>query len=105
MKNKSKLITIIVILAITPLLTFSASILAPGDFIIAINTNNIVSYSRIPDPANASRAIDGTSANKYLNFGGGGWNAQYTGFIVTPTNGSLVWGQSRLFSLNLLILG
>ncbi len=92
MTNKYKLIIVAAALAITPLLTFGEPILSSNDFIIAIDTNAVMqSCSRTPDSGNedADKILDGDSSTKYLNFGGvRGWDALYTGFIVTPDGGS-----------------
>lgn len=57
----------------------AAALLAPGDFIVAINPNISAPNSSFPNGEPPSAAIDGTSA-KYLNGGNSG-----SGFIVTPT--------------------
>jgi len=91
MKKQSKLFIIIAMLAITPLLSFGTPILAPGDSILAINANIAMrSFSNSPsdNKANPSNVVDGTTERKYMNYGGGGWDALYCGFIVTPVLGS-----------------
>lgn len=61
----------------------ATSILAPGDFIIAVSSNAIAPASSYPAGEAPPKAIDGVSplvgTNKYLNFGKEG-----TGFIATP---------------------
>ncbi len=90
MKNKSKVIAIIAMLAIIPLLSFGVPILSSNDFIIAIDTNSPVSNSRMNNPVTegVELLLDGDSATKYVNSGGGGWDALYCGFLVTPAGGS-----------------
>jgi hypothetical protein len=61
----------------------ATSILAPGDFIIAVSANVIAPNSSHPAGEPPERAIDGaalSSGNKYLNFGQSG-----SGFIATPS--------------------
>lgn len=54
-------------------------VLAPGDFIIAVNSKTSAPNSSYPGGEPPGLAIDGNNSNKYLNFGGFG-----TGFIATP---------------------
>ena len=91
MKKQSKRIIIIAILAIIPLLSFGNLILSSNDFIIAINTNDFMrSFSRMNKPVieGVELLLDGDPSTKYVNSGGGGWDALYCGFLVTPANGS-----------------
>jgi len=55
-------------------------ILAPGDAIIAIDTDPLASHSSYPGGENPTLILDGNPGTKYLNFGG-----NFTGFIVTPS--------------------
>ncbi len=58
---------------------FGEAITGPNDFIIAVDTDGIVSSSSHYAHEGSENILDGNSATKYLNFGGGG-----SGFIVTP---------------------
>ncbi len=69
------------------LVSSSGPITAPGDAIIAFDSDVAGDTSRYPEAESPAYAIDGT-LNKYLNFGGAN-----TGFIVTPSV-----GKSRLES-------
>ena len=65
----------------------AASLLSPGDFIIAVNPNTSAPASSYPAGEAPPKAIDGVApagSNKYLNFGGFG-----TGFIATPASPSV----------------
>jgi len=76
---------------------FGAAILAPGDFIIAIDADG---GSRSPDAETVDHAIDGVT-QKYLNFGdGAGGDEANTGFIVTPALGSSVVGSFEITTAN-----
>lgn len=66
------------------------TILAPGDFIIAIDTDPAGSNSSYPGGEAPANTVDGTLA-KYLNFAG-----PNSGFIVTPAFGS---SQVQSFTL------
>ncbi len=55
-------------------------ILAPGDAVIAIDTDPLASRSSYPGAENPTQILDGNPGTKYLNFGG-----NFTGFIVTPS--------------------
>jgi len=103
MKNKNILITIVVVFTIIPLFTFGDPVLAPGDFIIAIDTNEAMeSHSRTPDSGdeNVEKILDGDPSTKYLNYGGGDWDSRYTGFIVTPDSGSSIIQSFMLTTAN-----
>ncbi|MES2573072.1 MAG: PEP-CTERM sorting domain-containing protein [Verrucomicrobiota bacterium] len=63
----------------------AADILAPGDFIFAIDSDLSAPASGFPAGENPTLILDGNSGSKYLNTGGNG-----AGFIVTPTAGSVV---------------
>ena len=78
-------VAVLAALICTPVFADSIPILAPGDAIIAVDTDgySIGSNSRTPGSGNedAEFAIDADGTNtKYLNFGEDG-----SGFIVTPT--------------------
>jgi len=70
---------------------FGAAILAPGDFIIAIDAD---SASSSPGAEQVGNAIDRTN-NKYLNFG-----EDNSGFIVTPAFGSSVVDSFQITTAN-----
>lgn len=54
------------------------ALLAPGDAILAIDADGMVSNSSYPAAESPSKALDGLSNTKYLNFG-----RENSGFIVT----------------------
>ena len=64
-------------------LASGASILSPGDFIIAIDQDPPGSNSSYPGGETPANALDGDAGTKYLNFGQAG-----SGLIFTPTGGS-----------------
>ena len=66
-------------------------ILAPGDFIIAIDAD---SESSSPDAETVDHAIDGVT-QKYLNFG-----EENSGFIVTPSIGASIVGSFIITTAN-----
>ncbi len=79
---------------ITALTVHAVNILAPGDYVIAINTNPGGVYnsqggsagSSYPSPGETpAMVLDGSTGTKYLNFGQRG-----SGLIVTPTGGASV---------------
>ncbi len=77
-----KKVKVLAFLVTSTLLAASACgepLLGPGDFIIAIDEDGIVSNSGYPGAEAPANILDGDSGTKYLNFGGGG-----SGFIVTP---------------------
>jgi hypothetical protein len=74
---------------------FGAPILAPGDFIIAIDADG---GSNSPAAEPVAEAIDGITAGagaKYLNFG-----QANSGFIVTPALGSSIVGSFEIWTAN-----
>jgi len=71
---------------------FGADILAPGDFIIAIDAD---SASSSPDGEPAPLAIDRVATTKYLNFG-----ENNSGFIVTPGAGVSIVNSFVLTTAN-----
>ena len=70
-----------------------AGVLAPSNFIIAVQTG--VSASSSPLAESPANAIDGNTATKYLNFG-----KRNTGFIVTPSSGPQAVQSIRLTTAN-----
>jgi len=85
MFSKSICLVFAFLMALMTVPVFGADILAPGDFIIAIDADG---GSRTPDAETVDHAIDGV-LQKYLNFGdgAGGVDELNTGFIVTPSAG------------------
>ncbi|MBN1124304.1 MAG: PEP-CTERM sorting domain-containing protein [Sedimentisphaerales bacterium] len=83
MKNKTILACLVMALLAVP--SFGVSILAPGDFIIAVDADGLVSSSGYPDGEAPLYVLDGDSGTKYLNFGG-----VNSGFIVTLDSASQV---------------
>ena len=87
------LVSFVLVLMSAPV--FGAAILAPGDFIIAIDADN---NSSSPDAEQVPEVIDriyGGGGAKYLNFG-----AANSGFIVTPALGSSVVGSFQIWTAN-----
>lgn len=74
-----KVLSMLILLALMNGLVFGADILAPGDAIIAVDSDPKTN-SRYPPGEAPPNALDGNSGTKYLNFGG-----PLTGFIVTPS--------------------
>lgn len=84
MKRVMVLASVVVLgLMTAPIFGASIPILAPGDFIIGVDTDGMVSNSSYPGGEAPPNALDGDSGTKYLNFGGPG-----SGFIVSPGLGS-----------------
>jgi glucose/arabinose dehydrogenase len=69
-----------------------ASIFAPGDFIIAIDSDGM---SNSPVGETAPLAIDGNIGTKYLNFG-----EVNSGFIVTPSIGPSIVNSFQITTAN-----
>ncbi|MED5586805.1 MAG: hypothetical protein VYB61_10645 [Verrucomicrobiota bacterium] len=69
-------------------------LLAPGDFIIAID-EDFSSRSSSPFSEEAANAIDGNVNTKYLNFG-----RENSGFIVTPASGAAAVQSFRITTAN-----
>lgn len=80
-----KISVLVVVLITAPVFGTSIPILSPGDVIIAVDTDGLVSNSGYPGAEAPPMALDGDSGTKYLNFGGPG-----SGFIVTPASSSMV---------------
>ncbi|UCG56564.1 MAG: PEP-CTERM sorting domain-containing protein [Phycisphaerales bacterium] len=82
-----RVLSVVAVLAAMTAPVFGASIpiLAPGDFIIGVDADGMVSNSSYPGGEAPPNALDRDSGTKYLNFGGPG-----SGFIVTPSDISLV---------------
>ena len=71
-------------LIVSPVL--ADELLAPGDMIIAVDSDGPISASDYPDAESPANILDGDINTKYLNFGG--WSRYNTGFIVTPAAGA-----------------
>ncbi len=69
-------------------------LLAPGDFIIAID-EDFSSRSSSPLSEGVANAIDGNINTKYLNFG-----RENSGFIVTPSSGAAAVQSFRISTAN-----
>jgi hypothetical protein len=80
-----KISLLVLVLMASPVFATSIPILSPGDFIIAVDTDGLVSSSSYPAGESPPKALDGDSGTKYLNFAGPG-----SGFIVTAASPSLV---------------
>jgi hypothetical protein len=79
MMKRQKVLAFLVLLALMSTPVFGIPILKPGDFIIGVDTDGMISNSSYPGAEAPPNALDGDSGTKYLNFGGPG-----SGFIVTP---------------------
>lgn len=77
--KKARVLAFLVVSTLVAASAFGEAITGPGDFIIAIDEDGIVSNSRYPGGEAPANILDGDANTKYLNFGGGG-----SGFIVTP---------------------
>ncbi|MBN1817301.1 MAG: PEP-CTERM sorting domain-containing protein [Sedimentisphaerales bacterium] len=75
MKNKIIVACLVLALAVPG---FAATLLAPGDFVIAVDKDGLVSNSGYPAGEAPLYVLDGDSGTKYLNFG-----RANSGFIVT----------------------
>jgi hypothetical protein len=78
----------IMLLVLTSVPAFAGfALLSPGDPIIAVDADGLVSSSSSSYPGGEAppKALDGDSGTKYLNFAG-----PSTGFIVTPAGASAV---------------
>ena len=74
---------------------FGDDVLAPGDFIIAIDADG---GSSSPDAEQVPEAIDriyGGANQKYLNFG-----EENSGFIVTPASGPSIIDSFTIWTAN-----
>jgi len=87
--------SVIFVLGLFPGTVFGADILAPGDFIIAIDADG---NSGSPAAEPVEEAIDGITAGggaKYLNSG-----RENSGFIVTPQFGSSIVTSFQIWTAN-----
>jgi len=77
---------LIMLLVLTSVPAFAGfALLSPGDPIIAIDADGLVSRSSYPGGEAPPKALDGDSGTKYLNFAG-----PSTGFVVTPAGATTV---------------
>lgn len=83
MKTPASLLPLVVLSFSWAATSRGASILAPGDIARAFDSDLSASSSNSPSGEAPANILDGNSATKYLNFGGGG-----SGFIVTPSGGA-----------------
>jgi hypothetical protein len=80
-----KLIFLLVILMSVPAFGDFLPLLAPGDAIIAVDRDGLVSWSNYPAAESPAKVLDGNSGTKYLNFA-----RENTGFIVTLSSAAAV---------------
>jgi len=95
MYRKIFCLVFVFLMALTAAPVFGAALLAPGDFIIAIDADG---NSRSPDAEQVPEAIDhvyGGANQKYLNFG-----EQNSGFIVTPSIGVSIVSSFTIWTAN-----
>ena len=95
--KQERLMAFLVLLGLmtAPVWTASIPILKPGDFIIGIDTDGMVSSSSYPAAENPPKLLDSNPATKYLNRGGAG-----SGFIVTPSLGMTLVQSFTLTTAN-----
>ncbi|MHC4740413.1 MAG: LamG domain-containing protein, partial [Planctomycetota bacterium] len=95
MFRKSVVITFAFLMALTAVPVFGVDLLAPGDFIIAIDADG---GSNSPAAEPVEEAIDriyGGGGQKYLNFG-----EENSGFIVTPSIGVSIVSSFEIWTAN-----
>jgi hypothetical protein len=81
-----KVLSVIALLVVMSVPAFgSLALLSPGDAIIAVDPDGLVSTSRYPGGEPPAAVLDENSGTKYLNFA-----KENTGFIVTPGVASVV---------------
>lgn len=95
--KQERLLALLVLLGlmIAPVWAGSIPICKPGDFIIAIDTDGMVTSSSYPAAENPPKLLDSNPATKYLNRGGAG-----SGFIVTPSLGMTLVQSFTLTTAN-----
>jgi len=77
---------LVMLLVLTSVPAFAGfALLSPGDPIIAVDADGLVSRSSYPGGEAPPKALDGDSGTKYLNFAG-----PSTGFVVTPAGATTV---------------
>lgn len=92
MKNMKMVLCMGVLLSAV---TYGGALLAPGDAIIAVDADGMVSNSNYPGAESPAKVLDGNSGTKYLNFG-----KENSGFIVTPTAGATTVQSFTLTTAN-----
>ena len=84
-----KLCSLIIVLGLLASPVLAVELLAPTDFIIAVDSDALESHSSIPGGAeDQTQILDGNTGTKYLNFAG--TNRFNSGLIVTPAGGPAV---------------
>ncbi len=91
----NRVLTALIVSAFLAAPAFAIPILAPGDFIIAVDADGLVSNSSYPGNEAPPNVLDGNPATKYLNFAGSG-----SGFIVTPNFGTSLVQSFTLTTAN-----
>jgi hypothetical protein len=82
-----RVLCVLTILSVVTVAAQGVDLLSPGDAIIAVDADGIVSKSEYPGAESPGMILDGNSGTKYLNRAGAG-----SGFIVTPGASSVVQG-------------
>lgn len=97
MMKREMVLALVVVLGLmtAPIFGVSIPILAPGDFIIGVDTDGMVSNSNYPGAEAPPMVLDGDPGTKYLNFAGAG-----SGFIVTPGLGASLVQSFTLTTAN-----
>jgi len=79
-----KVLSLVLVLVSVPAFG-GLALLSPGDAIIAVDADGLISRSNYPAGEPPAKVLDGDSGTKYLNFG-----RENSGFIVTPGAASIV---------------
>ena len=93
--RREVILAVLVVLGLMTAPVLAIPILKPGDFIIGVDTDGMVSNSSYPAAEAPKNVLDSNPATKYLNFGGGG-----SGFIVTPSLGMTLVQSFTLTTAN-----
>lgn len=93
--KRGRVLVCLAVLGLMSAPVFGIPILKPGDFIIAIDTDGMVSSSSYPAAEAPPNLLDSNPATKYLNRGGAG-----SGFIVTPSLGATLVQSFALTTAN-----
>jgi hypothetical protein len=91
----SRLFCALVIAGLVCVPAVAVPVLSPGDPILALDLDGLVSNSSYPGGEAPPNVLDGDSGTKYLNFAGAN-----SGFIVTPSMGGLPLGSFQLTTAN-----
>ena len=83
-----RICSLVILLGLLVSPAFADDLLAPTDFIIAVDPDPAESHSGYPGGEAPSYLLDGDTGTKYLNFAG--YSRFNSGFIVTPTGGPSV---------------